>query len=155
MTDFYTEFNITAKLPEAAINWAIELDKYIQGLRNDLDVKPPEGSGVAEAAQVLQDSETGEYCLDCDIEKIDGGLYISSNGNSDETSAAEFVQAILRQFKLDCCIKFQIAYTCSKPIPDAFGGSACVITRKEIAWFNIGEWLANKEKELLVNLGKI
>jgi hypothetical protein len=48
----------------------------------------------------------------------------------------DLVQAFLKRFELDLVVSFQWANTCSRPRPNAFGGGAVVISRRNAMWFN-------------------
>lgn len=54
----------------------------------------------------------------------------------------------LKEMNPDAVIQFQIAYTCSRPRWDAYGGGACVITAKSVYLEGTGDWIARQLKRV-------
>ncbi len=66
------------------------------------------------------------------------------DGQGDADGVTRFVLRLAEEIELAGLWGFEVAYTCSRPRLDAFGGSAHVIdlgARKSIGWTSTHEWL--------------
>jgi hypothetical protein len=66
-------------------------------------------------------------------------FFSEENGNLDQVIG--LLQDFLKKFHLDKSIRFEWAFTCSRPRPGEFGGGAAFITSKSIKYMNTGDWL--------------
>ena len=67
------------------------------------------------------------------------------DGQGDIEGVIRFVLFLAEEIELNGLWGFEVAYTCSRPRLDAFGGGAHVIdlgARKSIGWTSTQEWLS-------------
>lgn len=153
MADYYTNLSVELKLDIEVINWALQLNRYLIDMYHIGITTLPFPPSITAAARKLMKQLGEDYCCRCAVITDGYKLFISDDGGeADEVATAAYIQAVLKQFNLDKCVRMNISYTCSRPIPDGFGGDVCIITRKDIAWLNVDEWIVNKEAELLEKL---
>ena len=60
------------------------------------------------------------------------GLYIGSDTHFNSEHAAAFLQAFLHAFNKHELVTMEIAHTCSRHLPEAFGGHAVVISKDHV-----------------------
>jgi hypothetical protein len=80
----------------------------------------------------------------CKFEMDNGGLYISHEESGNPETIADIIRQALKHNNSDACVGFQYAFTCSKPIPDEFGGDAVFITKDDVEWSRNYLWLSRK-----------
>jgi hypothetical protein len=107
------------------------------------DLTPAEAEWVTatDLDQYAADEEVG---LQCSVQIVDDGLWISEDESGSPEDAANVVQAFLAQFRPDEIVSFSWAETCSAPRIDAFGGGACVVTATEARFMNVAGWIADQ-----------
>jgi len=79
----------------------------------------------------------------CEIDKK--GLWISHDESIISDHAAIFTQAVLTAFDIDAFVVIDIAYTCSRPVLDAFAGDTVIVTKDEINY--LGTFAAKEAYE--------
>jgi hypothetical protein len=135
MADYFTNFRLQLRLPDAAaqtyaLNLALEASRINQG-----DEAP------ADFPAELQ-SHTEDWCFDTDadiVEKQPGLWLHSSNGGIDAVCA--FLQHLLQKFDPSGRVTFQWSHDCSSPRVDAYGGGAAIITARKVKTMSTCEWL--------------
>ena len=135
MADYFTNFSLQVRLPDAAaqtyaLNLALEASRINQGDEAPADFP----------ADLL--SYTEDWCFDTDADVVEKqpGLWLhSSNGGIDAVCA--FLQHLLQKFDPSGRVTFQWSNDCSKPRTDAYGGGAAIITARKVKTMSTGEWL--------------
>lgn len=74
-------------------------------------------------------------------------LYVWGEDQFDIEGFIDLAQDFFSKFPTDRVIAFSWAETCSRPIPDAFGGGSVVITRNVVTLKSTGETLENMINE--------
>ncbi len=86
-----------------------------------------------------------EYAF-CSIDVEDDGssvwLWTDESGDCDTT--AEVVRLFLEHFSLDSLVAFEVAFSCSKPRVDEFGGCAYAITKDSVKGFGTSQWILDQ-----------
>lgn len=129
MADYFTHFSCILDVgsPEKAIA-ALELLDWLHLEEEEAD--DPEFSGFTLS---LQDGP-GSSIL----------WFHDDDGQGDIEGVIRFVLRLAEEIDLTGLWGFEVAYTCSRPRLDAFGGGAHVIDlgeRKSIGWTSTHEWL--------------
>jgi len=161
MADFYSQASFVIPLNAEQLTFANKVIECALGQINDdiydfnEDYDPLVVKSVSEdvytmaKALVLQtdDYEKGCVCLGFLTQAVYDGLWITGEENINDELAANFTQMLLQYFDLDICVCFGVAYTCSKPRLDAFGGDAVFVTKKEVEYISSTQWLSKKKAE--------
>lgn len=129
MADFFTHFSCVLDLgtPEKAIG--------ALGLLNRLRLDE-EGSDDPEYPGFVLSQQDGPESSIL--------WFHDDDGHGDVDGVIRFVLRLAEETQLTGPWGFEVAYTCSRPRLDAFGGGAHVIDlgkRKSIGWTNTHEWL--------------
>ena len=86
-------------------------------------------------------------------ERDDSGKLTSLVIYSEETAntggLADAIHMVMAHYQSKKCIGFQMAFDCSKPRIDAFGGGAVFITANRVRYFSSGQWLEQQEQQFL------
>lgn len=77
----------------------------------------------------------------------DIALWFSVPGEGNIDMLCEFVEHLVIKFSWPPVI-FHWSNTCSKPRTDAYGGGACIITKKGVHYMNTYQWATQKLLEL-------
>jgi len=85
------------------------------------------------------------------VEADENGLCIFGEDSFDSDHAAVFAQAILKTFGLPDLVLFEVAHSCSRPLPDSFGGHSVAVTKDSIRFngalvFREAEYVAHQEQ---------
>jgi hypothetical protein len=129
MADYFTQFSrvLDVGSPDKA---TAALDLLHRLHREEEDSDDPEYSGFSLS---LQDGP-GSSVL----------WFHDEDGQGDAEGVIRFVLRLAADLDLTGLWGFEVAYTCSRPRLDAFGGGAHVIdlgARKSIGWTSTHEWL--------------
>lgn len=133
-------------MAEYFTHWSFEVE----------NITPEEAEWLeTEIAKRENDEERDEFFVPGDMEisgqnvgELNSTAWFSNrSGEGREQSVAELLQDFLAMFRPKEIIAFETAYTCSKPRPDAFGGSAIVVTAKRIFWSGTSQALAELSEE--------
>lgn len=73
--------------------------------------------------------EDSDYPADFEFERDEGALYVWNEESFDSEAFGAAVAHALDQSGSDDEIEWQVAYTCSKPRPDGFGGRSFRVNR--------------------------
>ena len=95
--------------------------------------------------QVADEPEVAGFDLVRQDAPEDSTLWIHDDEHGDVEAVIRFVLRLAEEIDLSGLWGFEVAYTCSRPRLDAFGGGAHVIdlgARKSIGWSSTQEWLA-------------
>ena len=135
MADYFTNFSLVFSLPmPEAQAYALELADQasrIQQGDEQSETFPKELVGVIEDWHFDTNADTAEQ---------KPALWLhSSNGGID--AACSFIQHLLRKFDPAGRVTFEWSHDCSKPLTDAYGGGAAIITAKKIKTMSTCEWL--------------
>ena len=134
MSNYYTCFSFQVPLPNpAAVTYALDLYKRI------IDIQTGDQKGTLPEDLDNDDIRDFPVCWDCATDR-DGIWLHSTEGGLD--TVIPFVQHLLNRFESDEVISFQWSADASKPLLDAYGGGAEVITREESTSMTTGEWLS-------------
>jgi len=82
--------------------------------------------------------------LDFEFQIESDGVWVYSEGFGNVEQAAAFMQLYLRNCRPNGVLTLEAAFTCSKPRPGEFGGSAAFITAEKIEWMSTEGWLSKK-----------
>lgn len=154
MADYFTDFSVTIELEKEEREWAMQLNRYLNCLYHAESTTMSYPVSIVKAAGELINQLGEDYCPQCIVSELHlkDSIIVLSDGEVHADITACYIQAVLKQFNINRSVRMNVAYTCSRPIPDGFGGDVCIITRKDIAWLNVDEWIVNKEAELLEKL---
>lgn len=135
MANYNTEFSTTLEIAEDTADW---LERFLAGETID-------GLGFLDCLERsdLQDmyDETW-WGFDYHIYESQDKFYVNIDSGTDgnELCAIELIQVILEHEHSDAVIFFEAAFTCSKPVDDAFGGGCWAITREYVNSFDLWAW---------------
>lgn len=129
MADYFTHFSCVLDVgsPE---NATAALDLLTRLHLEEKDADDPEYSGFALSRQ----DGPGSSVL----------WFHDDDGQGDADGVIRFVLRLTEEIDLSGLWGFEVAFTCSRPRLDAFGGGAHVIdlgARKSIGWTSTHEWL--------------
>ena len=140
MANNYTHTSLIVELPDqAAVDYALGIHASAEEARNE-DAPLP-----ADFPESLKDSVENWY-FDVEDNKPPSGLYgiwIHSE-NSDIDSIAVFIQHLMQKFDIKDPICFEWADDCSRPLLDAYGGGAAIITVDDIKCMSTGGWISRQ-----------
>ena len=91
---------------------------------------------------MLEDWPAFSWEIDVENEEIPVWLYSEENCNLD--NLAVFVQTFIRKYCPESRFMLEWANMCSKPLIDAFGGGAMIVTAKEVYFHGTGDWIHAK-----------
>jgi hypothetical protein len=132
MADYYTNFSLVLNLKDAA-QQEYALDLAAKADRHCSEDEPLPSDFPESLAEVMEDWHF-------ETEKDGDGIWLHSMyGGIDAVCA--FIQHLLQKFDPKTCVKFEWSHDCNKPLVDAYGGGAAVITAKEIKTMNTSQWL--------------
>uniref|UniRef100_A0A6M3LRZ7 Uncharacterized protein n=1 Tax=viral metagenome TaxID=1070528 RepID=A0A6M3LRZ7_9ZZZZ len=121
-------------------------DNYSQGTVDPeikkSDLKPEDLEKISEYISVEEYDRDGETYL-----------YLFSEEYGDWDELSEVLKNCLKYLPIDY-FTIQIANTCSKMRHGEFGGCALFITKEEIKYCDIWDWLMEQEKDFLENVIK-
>lgn len=152
MSNYYTQFSFIVN-PTNVESAAYALDIYqkAKAIRDkwyDVPLTPDQVSGLPEELRELAVLEDWKFTLE-----IQSGLYPkvlwfwSEDGGMD--AAASFVQYLISAgHTKDAVVDFQWSHTCDRPLLDAYGGGAYVITADEQHYVSTTQWVDKKVEEL-------
>ena len=129
MADYFTQFSCVLDVgsPEKA---AASLDLLTRLHLDEEGADDPQNSGFVLSQQ---DGPGGSILW-----------FHDDDGAGDIEGVIRFVLRLAEEIDLSVLWGFEVAYTCSRPRLDAFGGGAHVIdlgARKSIGWTSTHEWL--------------
>jgi hypothetical protein len=133
MADYFTSFSLIVPLPdEAAQQYALQLAQIMSDAGQDDNL--PE-----DIPQSIRD-EMENWSFDTVPASKPHGIWLHSEfGGIDAVCA--FIQHLLRKFTPEAQVTFEWSNDCSKPLTDAYGGGAAIITATDIKSISTSEWL--------------
>jgi hypothetical protein len=133
MADYFTSFSLIVPLPdEAAQQYALQLAQIMSDAGQDDNL--PE-----DIPQNIRD-EMENWSFDTVPASKPHGIWLHSEfGGIDAVCA--FIQHLLRKFTPEAQVTFEWSNDCSKPLTDAYGGGAAIITATDIKSISTSEWL--------------
>ena len=131
MSNYFTNFSLVITLKEKARKYALELARQSAEFRQQ--DKPVPAGFPKSLVDVLED-----WNFETESEK-DGIWLHSENGGID--AACAFIQHLLQQFDPKGRVTFEWSNDCSRPLVDAFGGGAAIITAGNISTMSTSDWL--------------
>ena len=133
MADYFTSFSLIVPLPdEAAQQYALQLAQIMSDAGQDDNL--PE-----DIPQSIRD-EMENWSFDTVLASKPHGIWLHSEfGGIDAVCA--FIQHLLRKFTPEAIVTFEWSNDCSKPLTDAYGGGAAIITATDIKSISTSEWL--------------
>ena len=135
MAHHSTNFSLVVSLPdEAAQTYALDLARQASRLNQGDEAE-------ADFPAELQE-HTEDWCFETDADSpaSEHGLWLhSSDGGIDAVCA--FLQHLLQKFNPAGHVAFEWSHDCSRPLTDAYGGGAALITVKGIKTMSTGQWL--------------
>lgn len=138
MADYYTQASFTIPLNEAQAKYAIEIYTTLE--------EDDEKQTTTLHDEILEDGGPINFGLKHDKECSEIWIY-SLYDNINTNHVCAFIQHLINKFDLPPC-GFEVAYTCSKPRLDAFGGAAFWITKNDIEVYSTNLWLTEKQATL-------
>ncbi len=135
MANYYTIFSFAVStLTDVEAAWGRRAAAW-------LDADPDERDDMPELADVLDDPE-GYSSFRAEVD--DDGLWIHSDESGSPHEAARLVQAFLATFRPDDAVGFEWSDACSRPILDAFGGGAMLVTATDIESTHTSDWVTER-----------
>ena len=132
MADYYTNFSLVLKL-QGATQQAYALELAATARRHCSQDEPLPSDFPESLTEVMEDWHF-------ETEKNDDGIWLHSEyGGVDAVCA--FIQHLLQKFESQGRVTFEWSCDCSRPLLDAYGGGAAVITAQEIKTMNTSQWL--------------
>jgi len=130
MANYNTQFSFEVKLQSK------EEAAWVTSLINKMEAAgaPDEVDDV----RVMFDHEIDELSL----------CLMDDAGETDLSTVTDLLQEYLEKFHPTKAIGFECAHTCSRPVIDAFGGGACVVTNHKVYWSSTGDWIDDKLGDL-------
>lgn len=77
-----------------------------------------------------------EVSVEGESEEKCAGLWVGSSDNFNSEHASVFLQAVLKAFDLPDLLEIEVSHSCSRLLPDGFGGHALVVTKDYIRYWN-------------------
>jgi hypothetical protein len=127
MANYYTKFSFAIDLHSQ------EEYEWWQGLKESEPVDAVDILGLDEGSSMREDivllGGLG-FIIQFDvIQGVPQQVHVFEDDSGDPEQAAVATQAFLEKFDRNDAIVFGVAYSCSKPRLDAFGGAAYVVTK--------------------------
>ena len=142
MADYYTNFSLALRLPDAAAqSYALNLAE--QACQSQFENEVP-ADFPAELLDHLED-----WLFEVVAQTVDEhpGLWLhSQNGGVDPVCA--LLQHLLTKFDPAGVVTFEWSHDCSKPRVDAYGGGAAVVTTRKIKTLSTSQWLQQQTAAL-------
>lgn len=140
MADYFTKVSLTVAMTAEQADWVRRVhDAAIARMTGGHDAEAP-GSDIADAAKALAEFDSAG--LD-DLEYQAGaepGLWLSG-----EQVNCDYLAALLQQFLIHAdderFVAFEFSLDCSRPITDAFGGGAYVVSKDNIDSTDTSSWV--------------
>lgn len=86
------------------------------------------------------DGETNlPFCVAFSV--TEKGLWVFSNESIDITHAIALTQGILAAFNMPIMVEIPVAYTCSEPVTEGFGGGAFMVTKDAVSDNSVGDFI--------------
>lgn len=148
MSDYYTKLAFTAPFEGEVLEWAETLFSSVQCVLTEneeavLADLSAQGADEATLKIIRRVANESDYCdAELDVERTESGRLFICSDNVD--LVADLLQEVLKRFDVDTAVGFQWAFDCSKPVTDAYGGGACVVTRDNKRWMDTGRWLRDQ-----------
>jgi hypothetical protein len=143
MATYYTLFAVTINnLSVDELTWCIT---RIALLEKDDDQRTPEENAELKATGYDGDGGCLLSVTSCTDESGDDRLvHLYSEEDGNVGHLALFFQEFLKRFRPTEIIAFQWAVTANKPVTEAFGGGACVVTAAEFRWLHTSNWVIDQ-----------
>lgn len=133
MADYFTNFSLVVELPdEAAQQYALQHAQTMSDAGQD-DPLPNH------IPQSMRD-EMENWSFETEPASKPHGIWLHSEFGGIDAACA-FIQHLLQKFTPDERVCFQWSNDCSKPLTDAYGGGAAIITASDIKTMSTSEWL--------------
>jgi len=154
MANYYTHLSLAIEdWPEEAMRFAQRLDSAVYcvepGEEGTLEFIPDGedyGREIEELAfTIYKDNESRSGCT---FAVKEGKLYVYSDEGGEPQVVADILQHTMCRFKLPKAVIIEYADTCSKPLPNAYGGGVIVVTAEEQHHMHTHEWSVRKAAEL-------
>jgi hypothetical protein len=129
MADNFTEFSF------AIDGLAVNESAWLQGVLALSPDRSAQRRAIREALDIVNivgEQADEEYWPDFCHALADGRLWLYTEDSGNPWHAALLVRAFLAKFRADDIIEFGVAYRCSKPRVDGFGGECFVVTSRGI-----------------------
>ena len=141
MANYYSQFALKFE-PASPEQAAFIQEAFDKASEDDTEVL------VAWLAEHGIQSGNEEYFLSSvDSAVREGAIYIDSEESGDCDDVAELIAAAQRKFNDVRPFGFEVAYSCDKLRPDAFGGVAIFIHKGVLEYMSTNSWLTNKISE--------
>lgn len=148
MADYHTSTSFDVRATLEQYEWLDRLHNAVcaRVLGDDPEIEPD----IKEAYEALAEFD------DCGIDSLDyitdsddpPHIWVSGDEAANCNYIAALMQQFMRHFDMPGAICFQWADHCSKPIPDAFGGGAFVVTKDSLEGMSSGSWAYDAVKRL-------
>ncbi len=151
MAEYFTKFSVVIPVTPEQGDWFAQ----VHGIATELIGHAEDGAAregiegpqdVVLAALAMAEKRDGVPCIEITHDENEETAWVRSEDSGDVDYTVDLVQAFLKRFELDLVVSFQWANTCSRPRPNAFGGGAVVISRRDAIWFNTGTLLEHAAK---------
>lgn len=106
-----------------------------------LDADPAEREPMPELVDV-PDEPDGYPSFRAEVDNDGFWIHADESGSPDEV--ARLVQAFLTAFRPDDVVSFEWSDTCSRPILDAFGGGAMIVTATDLEAMHTSGWIDDR-----------
>lgn len=148
MASHFTMFSFSLEdLTDDELAWCQRFEEYLEGVETG-EIEPTEDD---EFSSVLPDhGETPDYRAEVDAEERSVWLHADESGTPEHVVL--YVQAFLKKFRPADFIGFEWANLCSRPLLDAFGGGAVLVTAQSAHYHSSSQWLSERVKELEATL---
>lgn len=140
MPNYYTQFSFAiTDLTDEEEAWFLALAAV-----DPDDDDPDEPVGLAKYADEI--SVYPGFSAEVQAEADGKILWVYAEESGTPEDAAAFVQDFLAAHRPDQRVGFEWANTCHRPVIDAFGGGACLVTADGATWMASGRWLAEQTR---------
>lgn len=156
MANNYLEFSEALEIKtEEEEKWLMKYSEPIENIEELIDEDGEIDEDLAEKYYEDLDYEDeirdwGSFCVAMEgtFEDKNREAWIYSEEYGDPYQVACLVKALFKKFGREDWWQLSWAEYCSKPRVGEFGGGAFVVTKDEIRWLNMGDWVADTIKEL-------
>jgi hypothetical protein len=144
VANYFQKLSIAITLPKEAARYAVALATAADAVANGERVNDPA------LLEVARNINPDQFTTGCDwrVEEGEDEVAVHSEDHAQLELVASILQETLIHFDLEGVITIEWSNDASKPLLDAFGGGAVVITKDEQRWMTTSSWVDEQIRQI-------